>query len=74
MSEEELKKQFDLFTEAWRFFRKWAVQIPLSDEQWSQVIQETGEVREKYGNEESVRYLMIAVIERLDETERRIKQ
>ena len=74
MNEEALKKQYDLFTEAWRFYRKWAIQIPLSDEQWQQIIQEAGEIQQKYGNTETVKHLMIAVLEGLDEAEKKVRK
>ncbi|MGN0263919.1 MAG: hypothetical protein ACI4DX_05970 [Oliverpabstia sp.] len=74
MNEEELKKQYNLFTEAWRFYRKWAIQIPLSDEQWQQIIQEAGEIRGKHENKESAKCLMIAVLESLDEVEKKVRK
>lgn len=73
MNEEELKKQFNLFTTAWHFFRKWAIQAPFSEEQWRKLIHEAGEIIEKNSNVESMKYLMVTVIDMLDEIEKKMK-
>lgn len=74
MSNDELKKNYELFTDAWHLFRKWAILLPLNDEQWQQVMNDVEEIREKYNHDESVRYFMIGVITRLNEIEGRINQ
>lgn len=73
MNEKELKEQYEIFAEAWRFYKKWALLIPLNDDRWQQVIEEAGKIREKCRNEKFAKYLMMAVIENLDETEKKMK-
>ena len=36
MTEQELKGYYNAFTDAWKFFRKWAVIVPMTEEQWAQ--------------------------------------
>ena len=36
MTEQELKGYYNAFTDAWKFFRKWAVIVPMTEEQWEQ--------------------------------------
>ena len=74
MTEQELKKQFDLFTESWRFYRKWAIQAPLSNEQWEQVVMESKEIQRKYGEGDTVKYLILAVTNGLYEDERKMRK
>ena len=50
MTEQKLKQKFEMFTEAWKFYRKWAVvPLPMTDKQWEQIVAEAHEFRDKYG-------------------------
>lgn len=74
MTERELKEKYNMFTDSWKFYRKWAVmEFPLTDEQWSQIVEESHEIRDKYGGK-MIEYLMIAVTQGLDEMERQARR
>lgn len=42
MSEEELKKYYDIYTECWKFFRKW--NEPKTEDEWKQMLCEAEEL------------------------------
>ena len=47
MTEQELKEKYNMFTDSWKFYRKWAVmEFPLPDEQWEQIVKEAHEIRD----------------------------
>ena len=75
MTEQELKQKFEMFTEAWKFYRKWAVvPLPITDKQWEQIVAEAHEFRDKYGGTKAAECLMIAVTSDLNELERRTRK
>lgn len=71
MTENELKAKYNMFTDSWKVYRKWAVmEFPLTDEQWAQIVKEAHEISDRYGGGKIIEYLMIAVTQGLDELER----
>lgn len=75
MTEQELKEKYNMFTDSWKFYRKWAVmEFPLPDEQWEQIVKEAHEIRDVYGGGKMIEYMMIAVTQGLDELERKLKK
>ena len=69
-----IKQKYEMFTGAWRFYKKWAVHpMPLTEQQWEQIVTEANEFREKYGGTKAAEYLMLAVTSDLDQQERKIK-
>ena len=69
-----IKQKYEMFTGAWRFYKKWAVHpMPLTEQQWEQIVTEANEFREKYGGTKAAEYLMLAVTNDLDQQERKIK-
>lgn len=75
MTEQELKEKYALYTDSWKFYRKWAVQsFPLTDEQWEQVIKEAHVIHSKYSGSKMVEYMILAVIRDLEEKERMAKK
>lgn len=75
MTEQELKGYYNAFTDAWKFFRKWAVMdLPMTEEQWAQAVKESEEFIDKYDRGKMVEYLMLAVIQKLEELERQAKK
>ena len=73
-TEQELKQNYEMFAESWRFYRKWAVvPKPMTEQRWEQVVKEAHEFREKYGGTRTAEYLMLAVTNELDQQERKIK-
>ena len=45
MNEESLKKYYEIFTDCWKFFRKW--NSPKSEDEWKQMLQEAYELHQK---------------------------
>lgn len=45
MNEELLKKYHEIFTDCWKFFRKW--NSPKSEDEWKQMLQEAEELHQK---------------------------
>lgn len=75
MTEKELKEYYMIFTDTWKFFRKWAVvNYPMTDKQWTQVKQESEELFEKYGRCELVESLILAAVKKLEDLERQVKK
>ena len=74
MTEQELKGYYNAFKDAWKFFRKWAVISPMTEEQWAQSVKEGEEFLDKYGRGKMAEYLMLAAIQKLEELERQAKK
>ena len=74
MTEQELKGYYSTFTDAWKFFRKWAVILPMTEEQWAQAVKESEEFLDKYDHGKMAEYLMMAAIQKLEELERQAKK
>ena len=68
-SNEELKRIYNLFTDCWRFYKKYA-DMRDTDSYWEKVVDESGELSKKYNNDKFAIALVLAVI---DEFERRAK-
>lgn len=74
MTEQELKGYYNAFTDAWKFFRKWAVIVPMTEEQWAQAVKEGEEFTDKYDRGKMAEYLMLAAVQKLEELERQAKK
>lgn len=70
MREEELRKFFNVYTECWRFFRKYSSPTD-DDEFWEKLINESSELVEKSERKELAKAIMLATI---DEIERVYKE
>ena len=70
MSDEELRRIYNLFTDCWRYFKKY---VDVSDEDiyWENVVSESGELSKKYNNDKFAIALILAVV---DEFERKAKE
>lgn len=67
---EDLKRSYNLFTDCWRFFKKYA-DVRDEDSFWENVVSESGELSKKYNNEKFAIALILAVV---DEFERKAKE
>ena len=69
VSDEELRRIYNLFTDCWRYFKKY---VDVSDEDiyWENVVSESGELSKKYNNDKFAIALILAVV---DEFERKAK-
>lgn len=74
MTEQELKGYYNAFTDAWKFFRKWAVIVPMPEEKWAQAVSESEEFINKYDQGKMAEYLMLAAMQKLEELERQAKK
>lgn len=70
VSNEELKHIYNLFTDCWRFYKKYA-DVQDTDEYWENVVDESGELSKKYDNDKFAIALVLAVV---DEFERKAKE
>lgn len=69
-----LMQDYNMFTETWRFYRKWGTcEFPLSDGQWAQITAEAHEICRRYGYGKTIEYLMLAATQGLNEMERGVK-
>ena len=70
VSDEELRRIYNLFTDCWRYFKKY---VDVSDEDiyWENVVSESGELSNKYNNDKFAIALILAVV---DEFERKAKE
>ncbi len=70
VTDEELRKVYGMFTDAWKFYKKYA-DVQQSDEYWESVVDESGQIAKKYDNEKLAIALLLAAI---DELERKSKE
>ena len=70
VSDEELRRIYNLFTDCWRYFKKY---VDVSDEDiyWENVVGEYGELSKKYNNDKFAIALILAVV---NEFERKAKE
>jgi len=67
MTEQELKRDYDMFTSAWRFFKKYAVvEDKDNDKFWEQVVDESSEISKQYGECKLIINLVLAGITELE--------
>ena len=69
VTDEELKAVYGMFTDAWKFYKKYA-DVQQSDEYWEAVVDESGQIAKKYDNAKLAIALILAAI---DELERKSK-
>ncbi len=65
VTDKELKTVWGMFTDAWRFYKKYA-DVQQSDEYWEAVVNEYGQIAKKYSNAKLVTALIMAAIEELE--------
>ena len=70
VSDEELRRIYNLFTVCWRYFKKYA-DVKDEDSYWENVVDESGELSKKYNNDKFAIALILAVI---DEFERKARE
>lgn len=70
VSQEELKRKYDMLTDTWRLYRKYA-DVKEDDEYWDAVVNESSAISKKYGECKFIISLMLSVI---DEFERAYKK
>lgn len=73
VTDEELKTVWGMFTDAWKFYKKYA-DVQQSDEYWEAVVDESGQIARKYGNAKLAIALILAAIEELERKSKEMKQ
>lgn len=73
VTDEELKTVWGMFTDAWKFYKKYA-DVQQSDEYWEAVVDESGQIAKKYDNAKLAIALILAAIEELERKSKEIKQ
>lgn len=73
VTDEELKKIYGMFTDAWKFYKKYA-DVQQSDEYWEAVVDESGQIAKKYDNAKLAIALLLAAIDELERKSKEMKQ
>ena len=73
VTDEELRKVYGMFTDAWKFYKKYA-DVQQSDEYWEAVVDEYGQIAKKYDNAKLAIALILAAIEELERKSKEMKQ
>lgn len=73
VTDEELKTVWGMFTDAWKFYKKYA-DVQQSDEYWEAVVNESGQIAKKYDNAKLAIALILAAIEELERKSKEMKQ
>ncbi len=64
-SEEELKRKYDMITDTWKLYRRFA-DIREDDEYWTQLVDESCQITRKYGECKFIIDLVSAVLNELE--------
>ena len=73
VTDEELKKIYGMFTDAWKFYKKYA-DVQQSDEYWEAVVDESGQIAKKYGNAKLAIALILSAVEELERKSKEIQK
>lgn len=73
VTDEELKTVWGMFTDAWKFYKKYA-DVQQSDEYWEAVVDESGQLAKKYDNAKLAIALLLAAIDELERKSKEMKQ
>lgn len=73
VTDEELKTVWGMFTDAWKFYKKYA-DVQQSDEYWEAVVDESGQIANKYDNAKLAIALILAAIEELERKSKEIQK
>lgn len=73
VSKEELKRKYDMMTDAWRLYRKFA-DVKEDDSYWEAVTNESRAVSKKYGECKFIINLVLAVTTELERIWKEMKE
>ncbi len=65
MNEGELRRIYGMFTDVWKFFKKYS-DVQENDEYWEQVVSESTAISKKYGECKLIVSLLVATISELE--------
>ncbi len=72
ITDEELKKVYGMFTDAWKFYKKYA-DVQQSDEYWEAIVDESRQIAKKYDNAKLAIALLLATIDELERKSKEVK-
>ena len=67
MSEDELRRVYSMYTAAWKFFRKYSDIQQTDNARWEQLVEESGQIAEAYGDCKLIRGILLASIGELEQ-------
>lgn len=71
----DVKPYYTVLTDAWRFFRKYAEQIPLSDQAWVEEVNEKSALIDKHtGCRRLALKLMTQIEDELEQLDKEVKR
>lgn len=73
VTDEELKTVWGMFTDAWKFYKKYA-DVQQSDEYWEAVVDESGQIAKKHDNAKLAIALILAAIDELERKSKEMEQ
>lgn len=73
VTDAELKKGYDVFSDVWRFYKKF-MDVQQSDEYWEAVVVEADAIAEKYQDNKLLRGLILAAVEELERKSKEIQK
>lgn len=73
VSEEELKRKYNLFTDCWRFCKKYA-DVQDADSYWQNIVNESSELSKKYDNDKFAIALVLAIIDEFERVYKKMKK
>ena len=73
VTDEDLKKIYAMFTDAWKFYKKYA-DVQQSDEYWEAVVDEFRQIAKKYDNAKLAIALILAAVDEMDRKSKEIQK
>lgn len=69
-----MTQYYRLFVDAWRYFRRYAERIPLTDQAWEAAVNELSGIVDRHnGIQRMTRKIMMAVMDELEHLDREAK-
>lgn len=73
VTDEELKKVYGMFVDAWKFYKKYA-DVQQSDKYWESLLAEADTMAKKHWNNRLCRNLILAVVSELERKSKEIQK
>lgn len=65
MTQEKIRETFNMFTDCWRFYKRYAASLNDSDQFWTDLTDEANRIDQKY-NTRLCRDLLVAIVAEVD--------
>lgn len=73
VTDEELKKVYGMFTDVWKFYKKYA-DVQQKDKYWESLIAEADAIAKKYQNNKLCRDLILSAMSELERKSKEIQK